>query len=150
MTQTVWNGIVGEISLHALDPVSVKNVQVFPDLSAHLLQVHVSIANKTGQPVTGTLSLHSPSAAQYIEGKTVKFSSADAEGAFCYQGRDTADPGAQVLSQLGNTTDCLRKAGKSTGDGSDQDPPREPERALRADAFFALITQLHLAGTPDR
>ena len=79
MTQTVWNGIVGEISLHALDPVSVKNVQVFPDLSAHLLQVHVSIANKTGQPVTGTLSLHSPSAAQYIEGKTVKFSSADAE-----------------------------------------------------------------------
>lgn len=72
----------------------------------------------------------------------------DAEGASCYQGRDTADRGAQVLSHLGNTTDCLRKAGKSTGDGSDQDPAREPERALRADAFFALITQQHLAGTP--
>ena len=79
MTQTIWNGIVGEISLRALDPVSVKNVQVFPDLSAHLLRVRVSISNKTGQPVTGTLSLHSPSAARYIEDKTVTFSSADAD-----------------------------------------------------------------------
>jgi beta-galactosidase/beta-glucuronidase len=79
MTQTIWNGIVGEISLRALDPVSVKNVQVFPDLSAHLLRVHVSISNKTGQPVTGTLNLHPRSAARYVEDKTVKFSSADAD-----------------------------------------------------------------------
>jgi hypothetical protein len=79
MTQTIWNGIVGEISLRALDPVSVKSVQVFPDLSAHRLRVRVSISNKTGQPVTGTLGLHSPSAARYIEGRTVEFSTADAE-----------------------------------------------------------------------
>src|ERR1017187_9360339 len=79
MTQTVWHGLVGEVSLRGLESVSVKNVPVFLDSSKHLLQVHVSITNKTGQPVPGTLSLHSPSAAQYIEGKTVKFSSADAE-----------------------------------------------------------------------
>jgi hypothetical protein len=71
----------------------------------------------------------------------------DIEGAFCYQGRDTADRGAQILSHLGNAADCLRRAGKSTGDGSDHDPAREPERAIRADAFFALITQQHLADT---
>jgi len=71
----------------------------------------------------------------------------DIEGAFCYQGRDTADRGDQILSHLGNAADCLRRAGKSTGDGSDHDPAREPERAIRADAFFALITQQHLADT---
>ena len=66
----------------------------------------------------------------------------DPEGAFCYQGRDTADRGARILDHLGHVAACLRKHrgedAESTG-GSSAAPT--PERALRADAFFALLTQ---------
>ena len=68
----------------------------------------------------------------------------DPEGAFCYQGRDTADRGAQILSHLGSVATRLRRARAAT------DPENtEPERALRADAFFALVTRRHPgAGAP--
>jgi hypothetical protein len=68
----------------------------------------------------------------------------DPEGAFCYQGRDTADRGAQILSHLGSVATRLRRARAAT------DPETtEPERALRADAFFALVTRRHPdAGAP--
>lgn len=79
MTQTIWNGIVGEISLRAHDPVSIAEVQVYPDLGGHLLRVRVSIANTTGQSQAGTLRLHSVSAGADIENRTVKFYSPDAE-----------------------------------------------------------------------
>jgi hypothetical protein len=66
----------------------------------------------------------------------------DPEGAFCYQGKDTADRGARILDHLGHAATCLRKsrrrAAESAG-GATTDPT--PERALRADAFFALLTQ---------
>jgi hypothetical protein len=79
MTQTIWNGIVGEISLRAHDPVSIQDVQVYPDLSGHVLRVRVSIANQTGQPQAGTLRLHSTTAGADIEDRTVKFSAPDPE-----------------------------------------------------------------------
>jgi hypothetical protein len=68
----------------------------------------------------------------------------DPEGAFCYQGRDTADRGAQILSHLGQVATRLRRARAAI------DPEAgEPERALRADAFFALVTRRHPdAGAP--
>ncbi len=59
----------------------------------------------------------------------------DAEGAFCFQGRDTADRGALILSRLGSAATCLRKAATAAGDRG------EPERAYMADAFFALLTE---------
>ncbi len=62
----------------------------------------------------------------------------DAEGAFCYQGTDTADRGAKILSQLGVVATRLRTARRS-----EPDYEGEPEGAVRADAFFALITQRH-------
>jgi hypothetical protein len=62
----------------------------------------------------------------------------DAEGAFCYQGTDTADRGAKILSQLGVVATRLRTARKSQPDYEG-----EPEGAVRADAFYALITQRH-------
>ncbi len=58
----------------------------------------------------------------------------DPEGAFCFQGRDTADRGAQILSRLGQTATGLRRAAQAAGG------PGEPERAYRADAFHALLT----------
>jgi HNH endonuclease len=59
----------------------------------------------------------------------------DADGAFCFKGRDTADRGAKVLTRMNQVTTALRKARRSG------DQPPEPEAALRADAFFALVTQ---------
>lgn len=65
----------------------------------------------------------------------------DAEGAFCYQGKDTADRGAQILSQLGATASRLRRERRHRSDEA-----TEPERAVRADAFFALLTGVHPDG----
>ena len=73
----------------------------------------------------------------------------DAEGAFCYQGRDTADRGAQILEHIAHAAVRLRKTGPASGEtpnaGSRReasaDTQSEPERAVRADAFFALVTQ---------
>ena len=68
----------------------------------------------------------------------------DAEGAFCFQGRDTADRGAKVLEQLQHTVTRLRAAGRAAGTptGRPDDSPRsESDRALRADAFFLLMTE---------
>jgi hypothetical protein len=59
----------------------------------------------------------------------------DADGAFCYQGRDTADRGAQILRALGATAKGLRSGDR--GSGADD----LPERAVRADAFFLLLTR---------
>ena len=62
----------------------------------------------------------------------------DAEGAFCYQGRDTLDRGAQILSHLNRVAHRLRRTRRAAGDEQDS-----PERAVRADAFYALITARH-------
>jgi hypothetical protein len=59
----------------------------------------------------------------------------DPDGAFCYQGRDTADRGAALRTHVGSMATRLGRIGR-TEDG----PPPEPERALRADALFALVT----------
>ena len=73
----------------------------------------------------------------------------DTEGAFCYQGRDTADRGAQILNHISFVAKGLRrqrkadKAGADTA-GADTAGCDEPERALRADAFFAIVNR---AGT---
>ena len=62
----------------------------------------------------------------------------DAEGAFCYQGRDTPDRGAQILTHLSHVATRLRRSRRA---GGDEDTG--PERAVRADAFYALITRRH-------
>ena len=59
----------------------------------------------------------------------------DPDGAFCYQGRDTADRGAALRSHIGSLATRLGRMGRTEGG-----PPPEPERALRADALFALVT----------
>ena len=70
----------------------------------------------------------------------------DPEGAFCYQGRDTPDRGAQILAHLGQVATRLRRASRSAGDEAGV-----PERAVRADAFYALVTRRHPdTGSPLR
>jgi hypothetical protein len=60
-TQTVWNGIIGEIALHAVDKVYIKDIQVYPDLAKGDAGLKISIANETGQPVKGKLKIQSES-----------------------------------------------------------------------------------------
>ena len=77
----------------------------------------------------------------------------DAEGAFCFQGRDSAERGARLLARLVPAANRLRHdrravvsqtapatgRRRSGGRGASV-PPSESEAALRADAFFLLVT----------
>ena len=94
------------------------------------------------QRARSTAERHDPIAAVRRIRASRHFSSwTDAEGAFCFQGRDTADRGARILQQLHHTVTQLRKAA-TTGPAtaSSGSPPRESDRALRADALFLLMT----------
>jgi hypothetical protein len=67
----------------------------------------------------------------------------DSDGAFCFQGRDTADRGARILEQIQHTVGRLRKADREArahGTPPGASTPIDSDRALRADAFFLLMT----------
>lgn len=57
-TQGTWNGIAGNISLEAGDPVFIKQVQVFPDLAAKTATVKVWLGHTTTAAPAGKLSIH--------------------------------------------------------------------------------------------
>lgn len=56
-TQIKWNGIVGEVSLTAHDPVHIVNLAIFPDLTHKQIRVKVKITNTTGKTQKGILTL---------------------------------------------------------------------------------------------
>ena len=56
-TQTNWNGLVGKIELRAVNPVSIEDVQVYPDVDRKLVKVRVTIANATRKKAAGNLML---------------------------------------------------------------------------------------------
>ncbi len=56
-TQTNWNGIIGRIELRASDPVWIDDLQVYPDVAARTIRVRAAIANSTGRPSSGQLTL---------------------------------------------------------------------------------------------
>jgi len=60
-TQTNWNGIVGDISLRVSDPVSIDDLQVYPDLRNRTATLFISVGNGTGGALEGTISLHARS-----------------------------------------------------------------------------------------
>jgi hypothetical protein len=69
----------------------------------------------------------------------------DAEGAFCFQGRDTADRGALLLAHLDRLADRLQRearAGEPSGNGGRTSTPEPPDSraAHRADALLLLCT----------
>jgi len=95
----------------------------------------------------------------------------DVEGAFCFKGRDTAERGARLMAHLNSTANRLRSdrwaAARSeaaavdlaaggtgakknkgpkwskpgVGSTDPSEPPAESEAALRADAFYLLMTR---------
>lgn len=90
---------------------------------------------------------HDPVAAIKRTHANRSFSSwSDPDGTFCYKGTDTADRGAQILNHINSMADGLRRQRRAQAKGdsdmaADDGRSHEPERALRADAFFALVTR---------
>ncbi len=79
----------------------------------------------------------------------------DPEGAFCFQGRDTSDRGAELVAHFTPVVNRLRKdkraAAKAAADAlpkGSPTPENEPEAALRADAFYLLVTGRSPTGPP--
>jgi len=55
--QTIWNGIIGRIELHATEKVYVKRARIFPDIRNRRAVVKADIVNLTKDSWTGTLIL---------------------------------------------------------------------------------------------
>jgi hypothetical protein len=56
-TQIRWNGVVGDLSLQATDPVWVERVQLYPDVAGRTVEVSAMVRNETGAPVGGTATV---------------------------------------------------------------------------------------------
>ena len=63
----------------------------------------------------------------------------DAEGAFCYGGRDVPEVGAAILAAIADQMKRMRTAERGPGTGTEA-PTRTTYAALEADAVAALIT----------
>jgi hypothetical protein len=99
--------------------------------------------------VRATSARHDPlAAARRIHAERHFSHWTDAEGAFCFSGRDSVERGAALLARLVPAAHRLRDARRAAAAGVTPSPdtPPESEAALRADALFALVT----GGTPSR
>lgn len=47
-TQTIWNGIIGEISLKAAEAVRIEDIQVYPNVQGKQVKVALTIVNDKG------------------------------------------------------------------------------------------------------
>ena len=56
-SQTNWNGFVGKTELVAGDKVWLSEVQVYPDIRAKTARVVATVANDSGSPCSGELTL---------------------------------------------------------------------------------------------
>lgn len=56
-TQTNWNGLIGKLELRAQDPVSIQDVEVYPDVARKTAKLSITIVNATGKPATGKLTI---------------------------------------------------------------------------------------------
>ncbi len=66
-TQSNWNGIVGKIQLQAELAAWIDDLQVYPDLENGSAKVHISVRNRTGNPLSAELQFDVS-----YQGRTVK------------------------------------------------------------------------------
>lgn len=61
-TQTMWNGILGQITLTAKDKINIDQMQFFPDVDNQEVKVKVRLNNSTSASASGKLifSIHNP------------------------------------------------------------------------------------------
>lgn len=55
-TQTIWNGLIGQLAIIPHDKLFLANVQVYPDVDKKVARVVTRIGNLTGQPARGEIS----------------------------------------------------------------------------------------------
>lgn len=56
-TQTNWCGLVGRLELRAVDPVSIDDLQIYPNAAARKIKIRAKLANTSGAPAQGQLEL---------------------------------------------------------------------------------------------
>lgn len=56
-TQTNWNGVVGEMKILAQNPVSIENIQIYPDITGKQIRVRLDLLNASGKSCPGTLTV---------------------------------------------------------------------------------------------
>lgn len=57
MTQIIWNGIIGEMNIEAVDAVHVSNLQVQPDIDLKKIKVSVTLKNNSKSTQKGVLNI---------------------------------------------------------------------------------------------
>lgn len=70
-TQTIWNGIIGQIFLEAKDLVCVEDVQIYPDLKKKSIHLIIKIINASQKATHGQLKISSKVSGD-PSGKTTK------------------------------------------------------------------------------
>ncbi len=56
-TQIIWNGIIGEMNIEAVDAVHISNVQVNPDIDLNKIKVAITLNNASKKAQKGELTL---------------------------------------------------------------------------------------------
>ena len=79
-TQTIWNGVLGNMGLTANDPVHIQNIQTYPDLGPKSVKLRIQFLNNSGKSVAGKLQLTAklngkslPSMSQIVQIDTGRF-----------------------------------------------------------------------------
>lgn len=56
-TQTMWNGVLGEMSMYVLSPIEIAEVQTYPDLSSKSVKVRTLVVTHKGDCINPRLTL---------------------------------------------------------------------------------------------
>lgn len=56
-TQIIWNGILGEMKIEAIDPVRISNLQVYPEIALSKAKLTISLNNNTKKTVKGVINI---------------------------------------------------------------------------------------------
>ena len=149
----------GALSGPKLDQIT-QTASLDPTVESELLEGSASaplqVIRERCQRARTTATHHDQAAAlARIHARRSFQSWTDGDGTFCFSGRDTPERGAKLLARLVPVANRLRNDRRATaqvdGSGSPSTPSRstgapstafepETEAALRADAFFLLVT----------
>ena len=56
-TQIIWNGIIGEMNIEALDAVHISNLQVYPNIDLNTIKVAITLKNDLNKVQKGELNI---------------------------------------------------------------------------------------------
>ena len=71
-TQIKWNGILGEISCMAEDKISIKNIQIFPDIENKSTKVRITLNNSTTKKAKSIIEISATLNGTDKKTKTIK------------------------------------------------------------------------------